>query len=91
MKITANGRRMLAVIRRNPGFRAGAAGYELWHQPGHQCKPENNQATMFCRQAGKILRQLRLQGLVNCRQDGPALKWTCTAAGLQELEKEPKT
>ena len=69
-------KRALSELRRYPkGMKAGELGFVLWAKPWHSCKDENQQTTMFCRPAGKLLSKLRRDGLVDFHHKGRNKYW----------------
>lgn len=82
---TASLSKLVAIVANNNGITAGHAGFELWGED-HSGRPENICGTMYCRTAGRLLKQASVLGLVRTEQHGPARFWFATEKGRSEIQ-----
>lgn len=73
-------------------WRAGDLGFEVWGKKSDLCRPENAQATMFCRPAGKVLKGLMGKSLVRVREDNLSRLrlWRLTESGRRLADRNTK-
>lgn len=87
MRLTDTQLDMLFIISQHYGITAGKAGFRLWYKKGNECRNENTCATMHCRAAGKMLKQMEDIGLVRHQQYGPTKLWYITDHGREMLSR----
>jgi hypothetical protein len=71
--------RIVQILSVRGPMTAGKLGLALWWRKGLMNRPENVNATMFCRPAGALLRRAQRAGLVRCDRRGSIMVWYANA------------